>query len=223
MNQSFQIASLNRKKVKGEIYSEEELTKSPDGFISSSYLFMLYIVQGNIEKAFDWVKDSLKKTPILPISKAAPIVRDLKDDKRYMQFGKHKSSIVQSKKKDLLDEKSMKLFGEKLNDYLEKEKPYLDANLSLRSLAEQIDIQPNQLSWLINNSFGKNFNELINHYRIEMFKKISKDPKNNNLTIEGLAYESGFNSKTVFYTYFKKETGLTPKQFLKKYIVLVNN
>ena len=216
MNQSFQIASLNRKNIKGEISSREELTKNPEGFISSSYLFMLYIVQGNIEKAFDLVKDSLKKTPLLPISKAAPIARDLKDDKRYVQFDKHKSSIVQSKKKELLDEKSMKLFGEKLNDYLEKEKPYLDSNISLRSLAEQIDIHPNQLSWVINNSFGKNFNELINHYRVKVFKKISKDPKNTHLTIEGLAYESGFNSKTVFYTYFKKETGLTPKQYLKQ-------
>ena len=85
-----------------------------------------------------------------------------------------------------------------------------------RSLAEQIDIHPNQLSWLINNSFGKNFNELINHYRVETFKIISKDPNNYHLTIEGLAYECGFNSKTVFNTYFKKETGLTPKQFIKQ-------
>ncbi len=105
-------------------------------------------------------------------------------------------------------------YSEKLLAYLSEVKPYLDPDLSLRNLAKGIDIHPNQLSWLLNSSIGKNFNEFINHYRIETFKSIAKDPNNAHLTIEGLAYESGFNSKTVFNTYFKKETGLTPKQFL---------
>jgi len=86
----------------------------------------------------------------------------------------------------------------------------------LRNLAQLINIQPNQLSWLLNKTIGKNFNEFINHYRIETFKHIAKKTNHTHLTIEGLAYESGFNSKTVFNTYFKKETGLTPKQFLKQ-------
>ena len=42
------------------------------------------------------------------------------------------------------------------------------------------------------------------------------DSKNKNITLIGLAYESGFNSKTVFNTYFKKETGITPRQYLKQ-------
>ena len=45
-------------------------------------------------------------------------------------------------------------------------------------------------------------------------KEIAKDPKNSNITIMGLAYDCGFNSKTVFNTYFKKATGQTPKQYL---------
>jgi AraC-like DNA-binding protein len=76
-------------------------------------------------------------------------------------------------------------------------------------------MNPNQLSWLLNESLGKNFNEFINQYRVETFKNLAKDPANANITVLGLAYDSGFNSKTVFNTYFKKETGLTPKQFLK--------
>lgn len=199
----------------------EELSKSPDGFTASSYLFMLYVISGEIDKAFDWVKVSLKNnSPLLPLRYADPIVSDLINDDRYKQFHeqifKIESPKLQINKKELLDEEATKSYASKLNNYLENEKPYLDSSLSLRSLAEQINIHPNQLSWLINNAFGKNFNELINHYRIDVFKKISKDPKNNHLTIEGLAYESGFNSKTVFNTYFKKETGLTPKQYLKQ-------
>lgn len=43
---------------------------------------------------------------------------------------------------------------------------------------------------------------------------MAKDAKNAHITLIGLAYDSGFNSKTVFNTYFKKETGLTPRQFM---------
>jgi len=104
----------------------------------------------------------------------------------------------------------------KLLEHIRKNKPFLDENLSIRTLAEQINIHPNQLSWLLNESIGKNFNEFINHYRIETFKSLAKDPKNSHITLMGLAYESGFKSKTVFNAYFKKETGLTPKKYLEQ-------
>ena len=48
------------------------------------------------------------------------------------------------------------------------------------------------------------------------FQKMAIDPANKNLTLLGLAYDSGFNSKTVFNTFFKKETGMTPKQWVKQ-------
>ncbi len=220
--QAIAYAYLEDKHNSSKLYEQlEDLAKSLDGFTASSYLFMLYVVQGNLEKAFDWVCSSLKNnSPLLPLRYSDPIVNDLKNDQRYYQFHeeifKTEPPQNQNKKKDLLDVQATKLFAEKLNSYLKNKKPYLDSGLTLRSLAEQIDIHPNQLSWLINNSFGKNFNELINHYRVETFKIISKDPNNYHLTIEGLAYECGFNSKTVFNTYFKKETGLTPKQFIKQ-------
>jgi AraC-like DNA-binding protein len=119
------------------------------------------------------------------------------------------------KKKELLDAGTVLTYTTRLLQYINEKKPYLDPNLTLRSLAEQVNIHPNQLSWLINESMGKNFNEFINHYRVDTFKMLSNDPKNSHLTLIGLAYDSGFNSKTVFNTYFKKETGLTPKEFLK--------
>jgi AraC-like DNA-binding protein len=91
-------------------------------------------------------------------------------------------------------------------------------NLSLRALAEQVEIHPNKLSWLLNEKLGKNFNEFINFYRIEYFKKLALNSENSHISLIGLAYESGFNSKTVFNTYFKKETGMTPKEYLKSQV-----
>lgn len=118
-------------------------------------------------------------------------------------------------KKVLLDEEQIETYSSQLLDYMVNEKPFLDTGLSLRTLARQLGLSPNQLSLVLNEGLGKNFNRFINHYRIEAFKKIAKDPRSADLTIVAMAYECGFNSKTVFNTYFKQETGRTPSEFLK--------
>jgi AraC-like DNA-binding protein len=115
----------------------------------------------------------------------------------------------------LLDEATSEEYRQRLLQFMEEEEPYLNPGLSLRSLAEQIEFHPNKLSWLLNESLGKNYNTFINEYRVAHFKKLALDPANAHISLLGLAYESGFNSKTVFNTYFKKETGMTPRAFLK--------
>jgi len=104
----------------------------------------------------------------------------------------------------------------KLMKLIETEKSYLDAQLSLASLAGQLQLHPNKLSYLINEITGMNFNEFINQFRLAYFKKIAVNPQNAHLTILGLAYESGFNSKTVFNAYFKKIENTTPGNWLKE-------
>ena len=96
-----------------------------------------------------------------------------------------------------------------------EETPHLSADLTLRKLAQSIHLHPNKLSWLLNEHFGKNFNEYINTYRLERFKQIANLPENRHLTLLGLAYECGFNSKTVFNTFFKKQEGITPSTYIK--------
>lgn len=200
----------------------EEYARGPDGPTVDSYLFMMYAIMGENDKAFEWVRKAIEnKSSLLLLRYPDPLVNPLKDDPRYPEFQKilyqRDPGIEKTKKKkELLDEDEVKMYSARLLKHIEEAKPYLDPDLSLRSLAGQIDIHPNQLSWLLNESMGKNFNEFINHYRVEAFKKISKDPSKAHITLIVLAYESGFNSKTVFNTYFKKETGLTPKQFLKQ-------
>jgi adenylate cyclase len=83
-----------------------------------------------------------------------------------------------------------------------------------------MELPPNYLSQLLNAGFEQNFAEYVNSYRLEDFKRKLSDPAFQHLTLLGLAYESGFNSKTSFNTFFKKTTGTTPaayrKQQLKK-------
>ncbi|MCB0846162.1 MAG: helix-turn-helix domain-containing protein [Bacteroidetes bacterium] len=98
---------------------------------------------------------------------------------------------------------------------MEEEKWFQNPSLSLRELAEKVNVSSNKLSWLLNERIGQNFNEYINSFRLENFKEIALNPANSHLTLLALAYESGFNSKTVFNTFFKKIEGMTPKAWVK--------
>lgn len=198
---------------------------------------IINIYLGNYDLAFEEIEKDIKANKYyLNFYKENPAFKLLVDDPRYKIFDtifKTKGAMYQTeqssetrllsglseekmrKKKALLEESDVETYRNQLLKYMTDKAPYLNPDLSLRSLAGLIDMHPNQLSWLLNESLGKNFNEFINNYRVETFKNLAKDPANANITVLGLAYDSGFNSKTVFNTYFKKETGLTPKQFLK--------
>ncbi|WP_299888444.1 AraC family transcriptional regulator [uncultured Lacinutrix sp.] len=90
---------------------------------------------------------------------------------------------------------------------------YKNSNIKSIDVAKKIGITTHQLSQLLNDNLGKNFALYINEYRIEAAKKMLKN--DTNLTLEAIGYECGFNSKSTFFTTFKKLTGKTPAQFKK--------
>ncbi len=196
--------------------------KEANGYTADSYLFMMAAVSGDKDKAFAWVVQAIENnSSLLLLRYTDPLVAPIKDDPRYdaLKNTIYRTETIEEpvrQKTALLNADTASKYSSRLIDYISTNKTYLNPDLTLRDLAKQIDIHPNHLSWILNQSIGLNFNEFINQYRIEAFKSNAKAQENENLTIEGLAYESGFNSKTVFNTYFKKETGLTPKQFLKQ-------
>ncbi|MGL1889460.1 MAG: helix-turn-helix domain-containing protein [Reichenbachiella sp.] len=216
---------LKKEDVKADQYFQmlEEFTTQEGGFAADVFLLLYYAQTGQNDQAFEWIKRAMANHyPLLLLRFADPLMNPIKDDPRYTEIQPQlfPPELFLSEnnikvKKALLDEKSTLAYKKKLIHYIEQEKSFLNPDMSLRTLAEQLDILPNQLSWLLNESIGKNFNEFINHYRVEAFKQLAKDPTKSHITVIGLAYESGFNSKTVFNTYFKKETGLTPKAFIK--------
>lgn len=189
-----------------------------------SYLFIAYAMLHQFEEAFK-VLDYLfeHQSSILLLGFSEPLAANIQESERFQEYHqriypKIESRVINKASKtrnqdDSLIQKQLKV----LHEFIETEQPYLNPSLSLRLLADQIDIHPNQLSWLINEHLGKNFNEFINQLRVEHFKKIALDPSNSHISLIGLAFESGFNSKTVFNTTFKKETGMTPKQYQKSH------
>lgn len=94
-----------------------------------------------------------------------------------------------------------------------KSRAYLEPDITLYKLAESLSILPRDLSLLINRHFGINFYEFINKYRIEEAKKMLLAPEHKNTTITDIYLDVGFNSKSVFYTFFKKFEGVTPSKY----------
>ena len=222
------LAHINQNnKAEAEKYFDElyREAQNPESFQAHSYLYLVYASTSKASEAFSLIDKALEfKSSVLLLSFTDPLANELKKDIRYQDYKKklYRHSVSPEnqspEKPPLLDIETADSYEDILLTFIGEEQPFLIPNLSLRSLAEQIEIHPNKLSWLLNERIGKNFNEFINHYRIEYFKKLVVDPENRNISLLGLAYESGFNSKTVFNTYFKKETGLTPKEFLKQQI-----
>ena len=104
---------------------------------------------------------------------------------------------------------------EQIKTLMEIEKPYLDPELNLIDLAKRANMSRSQLSETINLGFNKNFNDFVNMYRIEAFKKMIAAEKHEQLSLLGIAFECGFNSKATFNRVFKKLTQSSPTEFLK--------
>jgi putative ABC transport system permease protein len=90
---------------------------------------------------------------------------------------------------------------------------YRNAGLTLRGLAEELDIHPNELSRIINAGTGKNFNDFINTYRVRDVMRKIQDPAYDHITLLGIAFDCGFNSKTTFNRTFKQLTGKSPAEY----------
>lgn len=96
------------------------------------------------------------------------------------------------------------------NDY------FLKSEISLKSLAAKLEVGKNTLSKVINLNSGMNFNDYINQKRVNEAKKRLLDKNYRHLTVEAIGNSVGFNSKSAFYTAFKKHTNTSPSAFVKE-------
>jgi AraC-like DNA-binding protein len=106
------------------------------------------------------------------------------------------------------------LYLRRITDFMAREKPYLDPELTLNALAEKLRMPANHCSFLINRHLKMNFFHFVNHYRIDEFKRRlsgADQPR----TILETALDVGFNSKSTFNAAFKQSEGVTPSQYLK--------
>ena len=132
-----------------------------------------------------------------------------------LDFKQFKNSIKETNDASS-DLKENQLFYNLLVDHMEKNKPYVDPHLTLSILAGQLKINGRKLSEVIKSASGKNFNQFVNMFRIENAMEMLRNPKFDNLSILGIANESGFKSKATFNTRFKEYANMTPSDFKKK-------
>jgi len=103
--------------------------------------------------------------------------------------------------------------GKRIQQLLEDEELFSDPNLTVTKLASRVKAPAYLVSKAINFYFEKSFSELLINLRIKKAEQLLLADGSKTLTIEAIAYESGFNTLSAFYTAFKKINKITPAQF----------
>ena len=119
----------------------------------------------------------------------------------------------------ITDRSDARAKGRRLKEAVASNRFYEDAELTLAALAGKLNIHPHDLSRIINIGLEKNFSDFINDFRVREVARKMQDPAYDRITLLGVAYESGFNSKRTFNRVFKEITGKSPaeyKETLKK-------
>jgi TolB-like protein/AraC-like DNA-binding protein len=186
------------------------------------FLILVNVLLGNYEKAIGYVEEAFhNRLPIILLLNTEPILKPIRNHERFKkvmtQAISDNNNYTPKKryKQSLLRKDEISTYVKELEKLMMDSKLYLNPDLSLKDLASYLELPTNYMSQLLNLGFNKNFSEYINTFRLNEFKKRVLLEENKGYTIMAIAYDSGFNSKTVFNTFFKKLEGITPNSFLK--------
>ncbi|MDN4164093.1 helix-turn-helix domain-containing protein [Cytophagales bacterium LB-30] len=105
--------------------------------------------------------------------------------------------------------------GDRLHMEVIENKLFKDPELSLSKLSTLLDTKSHIITWILKNRYNENFYSYINSLRVEEAIRMLQDKNYNDYTIDYIGQLVGFNSKSVFYSAFKKYTGETPMRFLR--------
>ncbi len=115
-----------------------------------------------------------------------------------------------------LTDKQIEVLLINLTKLMEVDEYYTDPEITLSSLAIELNIHNNVLSFIINEKSPGNFSNYINNYRVNKFIHLAVNMDKKIDTLLNIAYESGFNSKATFNRIFKTLINMTPSEYLKK-------
>ncbi len=200
----------------------ESYLDSPSAGTAMNFLIQCYSQLKEPEKALFHLQQAIEyKFPLVLLLPMEPLAKSLHHHERFntlMQgiLGESMQPEPSTKpKSSMYTKEELSLYIERLTTLMEEDELYLNPDLSLRFLAEYMNLSANQLSHVLNEGVQKSYTSFINSYRLDYFKKRLHKEDAHQLTILAMAYDSGFNSKTVFNTFFKKEEGITPRAYWK--------
>ncbi|MCZ4318388.1 tetratricopeptide repeat protein [Aequorivita viscosa] len=211
------IEKCNKKIAELETYLQSENIDK-----AFNFLILVNVLLGNHDQALDFVEQAFENhLPLILLLNTEPIIKPIKNNKRFksimLKAIPDNVNYRQKKKykQALLEADEIEKYRKELDQIMVDYKLYLNPDLSLKDLASYLELPANYVSQLLNLGFEKNFSEYVNTFRVNEFKERVLLEENKGLTIMAVAYDSGFNSKTVFNTFFKRIEGTTPNSFLK--------
>ena len=176
------------------IYNICFVGSNPDFMVNTLFLLMVFrITFSSLKQKEIYPTNSVEREDILSINEQIEPIR--------------KKVITDE---ELVEKKTL------LNNLMKEQEPFLNSDLTLVKLADLIGLTSHQLSYVINTGFNENFFHYVNKYRVDKAKVLLTESSHQNITILGIGFDSGFSSKTVFNTTFKKFTGVTPSEFKKR-------
>lgn len=183
---------------------KKENLKNLDVWFLSIYLGVLFIWLAYTIAAYtSYIAGALSFTFVLYLIVLLLIFRNTNESTTFFEEKeKYKNREI--------DKKTLQLIEQKFSLIVDKEL-FLNPNFTLEDAAKELKITKHILSQYVNEILGKSFSSLIKEYRVEKAKQLLETETN--YTIESLGYDSGFNSKSTFFTAFKKITGSTPAEY----------
>lgn len=210
----------NTSEAEAGISKLESYLESSSAGNALNFLILCHAQLNNLEKALDYIQKAMEyHLPLVLLLPTEPLAKPLHELAPFKKIvaGLFDDSGTKepspNNKKELFTNEELQLYKTRLEVLMTEQQLFLQGDLSLRTLAEYINLPPNHMSQLLNVGFEQNFANYVNGYRLEHFKTLLENNNSHELTLMALAYDSGFNSKTVFNTFFKKSLGMTPKAY----------
>lgn len=210
----------NNKLAEEGITQLESLLLSPSAGNALNFLVLCNAQLNKLDKAVEWINKGIENHfPMVLLLPTEPLAKPLHDLPIFKKIIHELIGDIEAKqstrkyKKSLFEDQELIRYKDRLVSLMKEDELYLEEELSLRTLAEYMNLPANHMSQLLNEGFDQNFSDYVNTYRLESFKTKLNHADSHQLTLLALAYDSGFNSKTVFNTFFKKKMGITPKAY----------
>ena len=101
-----------------------------------------------------------------------------------------------------------------IHEYLVNEKPFLQPDFNIATICQHFDAPQHHIYYCFSKILNESFPAYRNRLRVEYAKSLLAKGLTENLTIDAIGRQSGFNSRAVYFAAFRKETGMTPGEYL---------
>jgi AraC-like DNA-binding protein len=130
-------------------------------------------------------------------------------------LGKTETPKIEEPKIEAQEDDPVAVLAKRIIEYFEKRKPFKNPDFSMDDLVIYLKEPKSLVYKSLNDVIGEKFTDIRTRYRIAHAKKLLATQAKTNISLQEIWTESGFSSKTNFFTSFKEETGMTPTEFIK--------